>query len=263
MRVCTLASGSSGNSTYVAGDNSAVLVDAGLSGRGLVRGLESIRVDPSELEGILITHEHLDHIRGAGVLARRYNLKVFATERTWEEIEKVIGEIPEGSRFVLDNGGKLEIEDLKIECFENSHDAVDSIGFSFHSKGVSAGIATDTGYLTGSARKLLDSSDLLIFEANHDLHMLKTGRYPWALKQRILSDRGHLSNIAAGHCLSSLISGNTRAVALAHLSRENNNPELALTTVAEILREHGLSPGKDFILETAPRCLPGKLWELE
>jgi len=263
MRVCTLASGSSGNATYIEGESSAVLVDAGLSGKAIVRGLESVGVEPSSLGGVLITHEHIDHIKGAGVLARRFDLKVFATEQTWEEITPLIGEIPECNRLVLEPRKSVEIEDLKIECFETSHDAVDSIGFCFNSKDIHVGITTDTGYLTGSARKHINGADLLIFEANHDLHMLKNGRYPWALKQRILSDRGHLSNIAAGHCLASLVSGNTKAVILAHLSKENNTPELAFSTVAEVLQEKGLCPGQDFSLEVAPRCFPGTLWELD
>lgn len=263
MRVCTLASGSSGNATYVEGDGAAVLVDAGLSGKAIAGQLEAIGVDPLGLKGILVTHEHIDHIKGVGVLARKHNLCVYATEQTWGEILPLIGEIPESSRCVLESGRTLEVEDLKIDCFSTSHDAVDSIGFSIHCGDSRLGITTDTGYLTGCARKYIDGSDLLIFEANHDMQMLKTGKYPWKLKQRILSDKGHLSNIAAGHCLASLVNGKTKGVILAHLSKENNLPELAYSTVARVLEEAGLFPERDFELEVAPRSLPGTIWHLD
>lgn len=263
MRVCTLASGSSGNSTYIEGSGSSLLVDAGLSGKAITGNLDAIGIDASQLDGILITHEHTDHIRGAGVLARKFDLKIYATENTWEEILPSVGEIPEYNRFVLEPGKTLEVAGLQIEHFETSHDAVDSVGFCFFSEGIKVGIATDTGCLTNAAGRYLDGADLLVFEANHDVHMLKTGKYPWHLKQRILGDRGHLSNIAAGHCLSSLIGGNTKGVVLAHLSRENNLPELAYSTVASVLMESGLSPGRDLSLEVAPRCHPGTLWEID
>lgn len=263
MQVCTLASGSSGNSVYVEGGGSAVLVDAGLSGKAITRSLESISVDPSQLEGILVTHEHSDHIKGVGILSRKYDLKVYATENTWDAMMPSIGNVPDYNCCVLESGKGLEIGGLQIEHFETSHDAVDSVGFSFFSEGVKIGLATDTGYLTQAARKSLEGSDLLVFEANHDLNMLKMGRYPWHLKQRILSNQGHLSNIAAGDCLASLVSGNTKTVILAHLSKENNVPELAYQTVAEIMEESGLSIGRDLRLEVAPRCHPGTLWDLD
>lgn len=263
MRVCTLASGSSGNATFIQGEQSSVLVDAGLSGKAIVHRLESIGIDPSELNGILVTHEHIDHIRGVGVLARKFDLQVYATERTWDAIKPSVGTIPDYNQCILEAGKALEIEDLQIDHFETSHDAVDSIGFSFQCDDIKLGITTDTGYLTNTARKYIDGSDLLIFESNHDLQMLKTGRYPWSLKKRILGDKGHLSNDAAAHCLASLINGKTRGVILAHLSQENNTPELAYSTVAQVLKDAGLNPERDFVLEVAPRCLPGTLWQVD
>jgi len=263
MKICTLASGSSGNATYVEGDGSSVLVDAGLSGKAIVGFLETVGVDPLNLSSILVTHEHVDHIRGVGVLSRRLNLQVYATEQTWDAMTPAIGEIAPKNRCVLEPGQDLELEGLQVEHFDTSHDAADSVGFCFHSNSCKVGLVTDTGYLTTSARKHVEGSDLLLFEANHDVMMLKTGRYPWSLKKRISSDRGHLSNIAAGHCLASLISGKTRGVILAHLSQENNLPDLAYSTVSRVLEETGLSPGRDLTLEVAPRCIPGSLWELD
>ncbi|MBU7007268.1 MBL fold metallo-hydrolase [Phosphitispora fastidiosa] len=262
MRVCTLASGSSGNCTYIEGNGASVLVDAGLSGKAIKQGLETIGVDPLDLDGIMVTHEHLDHIKGAGILSRRYDLKIYATAMTWEQMLPTVGNIEDCNRGVLRREDYLEIEDLKIECFETSHDAAESIGFCFASGRVKVGITTDTGLLTRQARKHVDGSDLLIFEANHDLDMLKSGRYPWSVKQRILSDRGHMSNIAAGHCLASLISGKTNKVILAHLSRDNNTPELAFKTVADVLQESGLTPGQDLVMEVAPRFGPGTIWDM-
>ncbi len=263
MRVCTLASGSSGNSVYVEGGGTSVLIDAGLSGKAITGALDTIGVNASELDAILVTHEHTDHIKGVGVMARKFDLNVFATENTWEEIMPAIGKVSECNRMTLEAGRALEIGGLQIEHFATSHDAVDSVGYCLYSEGVKIGVATDTGCLTNTARSCLEEADLLVFEANHDLHMLKAGSYPWYLKQRILGNRGHLSNIAAGNCLSSLVGGNTKAVILAHLSKENNLPELAYSTVAEVLAQSGLVPGRDFALEVAPRCHPGTLWEFD
>jgi phosphoribosyl 1,2-cyclic phosphodiesterase len=263
MKVCTLASGSSGNATYIEGGSTAVLVDAGLSGRAIADSLNSIGVNPDNLNGILITHEHIDHVKGVGVLSRRFDLKIFASEQTWSEITTIVGSIPDYNRCVVESGTAFEIEDLQVEIFDTSHDAADSVGYSFLCDEVRVGIATDTGFLTRSARKHIDGSDLFVFEANHDLGMLRTGRYPWALKKRIMSDWGHLSNISAGHCLASLVGGKTKGVILAHLSKENNLPELAYSTVANILVEAGLNVGADFTMEVAPRYNPGQLWEIE
>lgn len=263
MRACTLASGSSGNTTYIEGGEASVLVDAGLSGKAITTQLESLNINPSSLQGVLVTHEHSDHIKGVGVLARKYGLQVYATEKTWDEINPVIGKVPPYNQCVLEQGRALEIGDLKIEHFKSSHDAVDSVGFCFYSDDTKVGVSTDTGVLTNNARKSLMESDLLVFEANHDLHMLRNGRYPGALKKRISSDKGHLSNTAAGHCLSSLIGGKTKGIILAHLSRENNLPELAYSTVAAILEEAGLSLDGELALEVAPRCQAGTLWQLD
>ncbi|MDT3700912.1 MAG: MBL fold metallo-hydrolase [Thermincola sp.] len=263
MRACTLASGSSGNATYIAGDEAAVLVDAGLSGKMITAQLDTLNINPLTLRGILVTHEHSDHIKGVGIVSRKYDLKIYATEKTWDEISPVLGKVPPYTQCVLEQGKVLEIGDLKVEHFKSSHDAVDSVGYAFCSGDTKIGVSTDTGFLTNNARKCLEDSDLLIFEANHDVNMLRNGTYPWALKKRISSDKGHLSNIAAGHCLASLACGKTKGVILAHLSSENNLPELAYSTVAEILEEAGLSPGKEFALEVAPRFEAGTLWQLD
>lgn len=263
MKVCTLASGSSGNAVYIASEDTNLLVDAGLSGRAVVSRLEAIGVTGDDLDAILVTHEHNDHIKGVGVLSRRFDLPVYATEATWEAMPAGIGEIREGNRCYLTAGEGLDIGSQKVEVFSTSHDAADSVGFTFSGRRHKVGLATDTGCLNNHIRQRLSDSDLLIFEANHDLQLLKNGSYPWPLKQRILSDRGHLSNAAAGHCLAALVSGQTRAVVLAHLSKENNCPDLAYSTVAAILAGHGLEPGAGLAMDIAPREIPGRLWNLE
>lgn len=263
MKVCTLASGSSGNSTYIEENGTGVLIDAGLSGKAILNYLEKIEADYTNIEGILVTHEHIDHIKGVGVLSRKFDLKVYATEKTWDEMSSFIGDIPEDNKEIIESGNVLEIGGLKIDTFETSHDAADSVGYCFYAKDTKVGIATDTGYLTQSARKCLDGADFMVFEANHDLQMLRNGKYPWSLKKRILSDRGHLSNVAAGHCLASLVSGKTMGVVLAHLSQENNLPDLAFTTVAETLNKAGIYSGDGFELDVAPRLNPSKVWDIK
>ncbi|MFZ5640753.1 MAG: MBL fold metallo-hydrolase [Bacillota bacterium] len=263
MKACTLASGSSGNAVYIATEDTKLLVDAGLSGRAIVSRLEEIGVTGDELDAILVTHEHNDHIKGIGVLSRRYDLPVYATGATWAAMPAGIGAIREENRRYMTAGDGFDIGSQKVEVFSTSHDAADSVGFTFSDGRYKVGLATDTGCLNNYIRQRLDDSHLLIFEANHDLQMLRNGCYPWPLKQRILSDRGHLSNTAAGHCLTALVSGKTKAVMLAHLSKENNCPDLAYSTVAAILEGHGLKPGVDLTLDIAPRDNPGRLWNLE
>lgn len=263
MKACTLASGSSGNAVYIADEDTKILVDAGLSGRAIVSGLESIGVAGAELDAILVTHEHNDHIKGVGVLSRRFDLPVYATEATWQAMPAGIGEIREENRCYITAGGGIDIGSQKIEVFGTSHDAADSVGYSFSDRRHKISLTTDTGCLNNQIRQRLLDSDMLIFEANHDLQMLKSGHYPWSLKQRILSDRGHLSNMAAGYCLASLVSGQTKAVVLAHLSSENNCPDLAYSTVAAVLAQHGLKPGVGLALDVAPREVPGRLWDLD
>lgn len=262
MKACTLASGSSGNAVYIATEDTKILVDAGLSGRAILSRLEAIGVAGDELDAILVTHEHNDHIKGIGVLSRRFDLPVYATEATWQAMPTGIGEIREDNRCYITAGEGVDIGCQKVEVFGTSHDAADPVGFTFTHHRHKVGLATDTGCLNNKIRQRLTDSELLIFEANHDLQMLKQGSYPWPLKQRILSDRGHLSNMAAGHCLASLVSGQTKGVVLAHLSKENNCPDLAYSTVAAILEQKGLKPGIDPVLEVAPRETPGRLWDL-
>jgi phosphoribosyl 1,2-cyclic phosphodiesterase len=242
MEICVLYSGSSGNSLLVRSEDAAVLVDAGLSGKAIVSALDEAGTDPRELDGILITHEHIDHIKGAGIISRRFDLPIYTNCATWETAESLLGRIAEENKKYLEPGDCLELGSLKIEPFSVSHDAADPVGFSFTEGEFRFGMATDLGCPTEVVKKNLVNADCILLEANHDVEMLQVGSYPWSVKKRISSEYGHLSNDAAGCFLSELIGGKTEHVFLGHLSRENNFPELAYLTVANLLLEAGIRP---------------------
>lgn len=253
MKYSILASGSTGNALYVETERIRVLVDAGLSGKRLEKLFQTVGVDPSTLDAILITHEHSDHVKGLGVFARRYNLPVYTNEATWSELPAGVGEIPLEQQHLFPTSSTLELGDLTIDSFPVSHDAAEPMGFCFHSKEGRLGLVTDTGYINSRIVDKVAGCDALIFEANHDVNMLRMGAYPWNVKRRILSDVGHLSNEDAGEALLDILRGNGENVFLAHLSQDNNLSELAHLTVEGVLREQGLDVGRDVhLLETHP-----------
>ncbi|MBZ4655080.1 MAG: hypothetical protein JG781_2437 [Peptococcaceae bacterium] len=236
MNVCTLRSGSSGNAIYIETEQTRVLIDAGLSGKVLANAAsQACGVDLAALDALLITHAHRDHILGAGVLARRYKLPVYATEGTWCEMSPLIGPVPPGQQYIINTDVTWEIGDLKIGAFPVSHDALEPVGYILGNGERTLGVATDSGVMTSRMEKHLRNLDVLILEANHDVELLRTGPYPWSLKKRIASILGHLSNESAGQALLRTLGGKTKKVILAHLSEENNKPALALKTVQEEL----------------------------
>ena len=224
MRVCVLASGSKGNATLVATDRARVLFDAGISCRQIQKRLESIGEDPRALDAVVISHEHSDHVKGLDVLVRKCGTAVHATQLTASVLEWKY-EAPDVTLFEAGRG--FEIGDLEIGTFTVSHDAIDPVGFNVAHRGCKLSIVTDLGYMTDSVRYHIAESDLLVLESNHDLEMLKSGPYPWAVKQRVMSRDGHLSNAAAAEYLSTHWDGRSRAVILAHLSGSNNHPAIA------------------------------------
>jgi len=252
MKFCSLASGSSGNSYYIGTQNTNILIDAGISGKRICQELEArAGLTGSELDGIFITHEHVDHIQSIGVLARKFKTPLYATQGTWSGMRNKIGEVDPTLCHVLADTGTMAIGDLNIEWFPTSHDANNPVGYLIEKDKKTVGLATDTGILNREMLQVLKNVDLLILEANHDEKMLLTGRYPAYLKKRIKSSRGHLSNTAAGEALLQLAGEKTKAVFLAHLSQENNLPGLALATVGDILSRNKIS--YNFALEVAPR----------
>ncbi len=233
MKLCSIASGSSGNCIYVGSEQTNLLVDAGVSAKKIESGLHGIDIRPDSLEGILITHEHSDHISGLGILARKYHIPIFATLETIGAIRRIkaIGEIEEGLFRPVKPQEAFRINDILVEPFATSHDASNPVCYTMSSEGHKIGIATDLGMYDDYIVNSLQGSDLLMIEANHDVNMLMVGRYPYYLKQRILGDRGHLSNDTSADLISKLLSPSLRYIQLAHLSKENNYEELAYETV--------------------------------
>lgn len=260
MRFCSLASGSSGNCQYIETDKAKLLIDAGLSGKKIQEALVSIEVDPSTINGILVTHEHRDHIHGIGILSRRFNIPIYANENTWVSMKPQIGEVKEENIIVFDTDRFFEINDLNIHPFRTSHDAIEPVGYSFYNKDIKISIVTDTGYVSEEVKENIKNSHLFLIESNHDVEMLKVGKYPWYLKKRILSENGHLSNDDAGRLLAEILCGSNEYILLGHLSKENNFPELAYQTVANILTEKGIDITKDICLELTYRDKPSRVY---
>jgi phosphoribosyl 1,2-cyclic phosphodiesterase len=262
LKICPLYSGSSGNATYIANKTTNILVDAGLSGKRIQEAFCSIGVDIRSIDAILITHEHRDHIKGAGILSRRYNIPIYATGLTWDAMACDLGPVDEKNIKILDINTEFQVKDIVVKAYPTPHDAVDSIGFCFFADGKKISITTDLGHTNDEILKTIEGSDLVMLEANHDIEMLKAGPYPWYLKKRILGDNGHLSNEDAGRTISKLVRGNLQRVILAHLSKENNFPELAYQTICNILVQHDIVPGKDIQIELANRDRHSDIYEL-
>jgi len=239
MRVCVLASSSSGNVTLVDSGRTKVLVDAGLSGGMIERLLDRVGVDPGSLEAILVSHEHRDHVKGVGVLARRYRIPVYFNSDTFDAAREIVGNLPSFSLF--ETGRPFYLGDLLVETFHQPHDAADPVGFVLAAGRARVGVATDLGKVTGLVKEKLASCQVAVLESNHDEKMLINGPYSWSLKQRIKSERGHLSNRNAGRALVEIIPRGVRHVFLAHLSRENNKPDLAFSTVKGLLDRAGIN----------------------
>lgn len=233
MRLCSIASGSSGNCIYAGSDSTHILVDVGISGKRTEAGLKELGLSVKDIDGIFITHEHTDHIAGLGVLGRKYEIPIYATKGTIEAIRNAssVGQIPEELFHPIRADEKIVIKDLVCNPMKISHDAVEPVAYRISHGRKRVGIITDLGNYDDYTVESLRGMDALLLEANHDVNMLQVGPYPYYLKQRILGDRGHLSNERAGQLLSHLLHEKLQAVVLGHLSKENNLPELAYEAV--------------------------------
>lgn len=250
LKFCSLASGSSGNCQLIGTEKTSVLLDAGLSGKYIQSAMAACGEDIGKVKGILVTHEHSDHIKGIGVLMRRFGMNLFTNEATYMALQGKLGAIDENHVILFDNNKPFAIDDLIIKPFSISHDAVDPVAYSFTDGKLKFSVATDLGTVTEAILSEIIDSDLLMLESNHDVEMLKVGPYPYYLKRRILSEVGHLSNDnAADVALEMMRGGRIKSLLLAHLSKENNHPELALETVKAVLEEGGVKVGEDLILE--------------
>ena len=261
FRYCPLYSGSSGNAALLSTGRISLLVDAGLTGKAIVAGLKEARCLPESLSGILITHEHSDHIKGAGVLSRKYDLPIYANAPTWEAMERQIGAVAPRNVRIFETGHEFILGDIAIMPYSIPHDAAEPVGYSFFHRGCKVSQMTDLGHITAEVLQNVAESDLLLLESNHDVDMLRAGPYPYALKQRILSGKGHLSNDTAGEACVRLMRLGVRRFILGHLSGENNLEPLAYSTVAQAIADAGARIGADADLYLAHRDRPTAVFE--
>ncbi|CEG21209.1 Putative metallo-hydrolase YycJ [Planococcus massiliensis] len=244
MRFSVLASGSSGNAIYIENDQHSFLVDAGLSGRKMEELFASIGKSMSNLDGILVTHEHSDHIKGLGIVARKHKVPIYANAKTWEAMDGLVGAIPVEQRFHFDMETVKTFGSIDIESFAVSHDAADPMFYVFHENGRKLALITDTGYVSDRMKGIIQASDAFVFESNHDVGMLQMGRYPWSVKRRILSDVGHVSNEDAAVAMSEVMAEKPTRIYLSHLSKDNNMKDLARMSVEQTLQSKGIIVGE-------------------
>ena len=255
FKLCTIASGSSGNCAFLQAGSKQFLIDIGISGKKTTQGLMEIGINPCEIDGIFITHEHIDHIKGVGIFSRKYNTPIYATPKTWEKIleEQMIGNVQEHNIIKISKEEYMEIKDLKILPYTIYHDAVDPVGYAFFYQDKKITIATDTGMIDERIKTYLKGSHGILLEFNHDIHMLEAGTYPFYLKKRILSDLGHLNNEAAAAVLTDIYHEDMKWVILGHLSKDNNVPDLAYLTAKMALQEKNIIVDKDLKVSVAYR----------
>ncbi|WP_338752379.1 MBL fold metallo-hydrolase [Bacillus sp. FJAT-52991] len=262
LHFSVLASGSTGNAFYVEADGHSFLVDAGLSGKQMESLFSSIDRDIKNLSGILVTHEHSDHIKGIGVLARKYKLPIYANEKTWQAMDGLIGKVDTEQKFSFEMETVQSFNGLSIESFGVSHDAAEPMFYVFHYQGKKLVLITDTGYVSDRMKGIIKDADAYVFESNHDVQMLRMGRYPWSIKRRILGDFGHVSNEDAALAMCDVIGDRTKRIYLAHLSQDNNMKDLAKMSVTQTLEKKDMPVGEQFeLLDTDPKT-PTILTEL-
>lgn len=262
IKFCSLSSGSSGNCQYIETKNTKIIIDAGFSGKTIEGLLSSIEVDPSSLDGIFVTHEHIDHIKGVGVLSRRFDIPIYANADTWVGMEKTIGKIKEENIKIFTTEKYFELKDISVYPLSIFHDALDPVGYIIYYKNKKISVVTDTGWVNDTMIDKIKDSHLYLMESNHDIKMLKEGSYPWPLKQRILSTRGHLSNDDCGRILGNILTGTGEIVLLGHLSQDNNLPDLALDTVKKSIENQGLNIGVDIMLGVSHRDRATEMFDL-
>ena len=264
MRMMSIASGSSGNCTFVEHNDTVILVDAGISLKRIEEGLNAAERTGRDISGILITHEHNDHIKGLGVLLRKYDIPVYTTEGTIKGIAacRNMGKY-DGSLFrEVGKNDIISIGDIEVRFHPISHDAREPVCFSFHAGSSKAVVATDIGCYDDNLSQFLMNSDCMLIEANHDVHMLEVGPYPYELKRRILGEFGHLSNDSSGKLIKSLLNDHIKGLMLGHLSKENNFEELAYETVKQEISDNPFTDDvRDFGLTVAKRDTFGDIFE--
>ena len=261
LTLTTLASGSSGNCLLVDDGTTRVLVDAGISCRRICKALRELGVEPSELSGVFITHEHSDHISGLTTLTKQFRLPVYASKGTALQLCHRIAFL-EDVIHPFTAGERLSVGSLEAASFQTSHDAADSVGYTFCNGRRKAAVVTDLGVVTDSVLQNVWGAHLLVVESNHDVEWLTSGPYPYHLKQRILGEKGHLSNEAGAELACTAAQGGARTILLAHLSKENNTPRRAYDTACGLLERRGVAVGREVTLEVAPQSETGRRHEV-
>lgn len=265
IQLCSLYSGSSGNCILVGDGNNHLLIDAGVSGKKIEEALNSKGLKSQDISGILITHEHIDHVKAVGIMARRYGMPLYATNGTFEAIKQMssLGKIDDSLINIIRADEDFYLKDMKIHPIRISHDVNEPVAYRIYSKDKSVAVVTDLGNYDEYIINEVSNLDALLIEANHDVRMLQTGPYSYPLKMRILSERGHLSNEASGQLLSRVLHDGIQNIILGHLSHENNYPDLAYETVrSEIDMADNDYKSIDFNIEVASREAPGRLIEI-
>lgn len=264
MRICSIASGSSGNCTYIGTDTTHLLVDAGVSCKRVMEGVAKLGLSPKDIDGVFVTHEHIDHIAALGVMSRKYGIPIYGTSGTIMGIQntKSLGAMSADFFHKVRADEKLTIKDLTVQPFRISHDAAEPVAYRMSYGKKKVAVATDMGYFDDYIVENLKGMDALVLEANHDVNMLQVGPYPYPLKQRILGNRGHLSNENAGRLLCRIMHDNLKAVSLGHLSLENNIPELAYETVRMEITMNGQYKPDDFPIYVAKRSEISEIVEI-
>ncbi len=237
LKICPLRSSSKGNTTIVFNKNTRILVDCGISGKALEECLGTAGIDGSSIDAIVITHEHSDHIKGVGIISRKYNIPIYANSLTWQSMRGILGKIAEENIRTFETGREFYINDIGVNPFKTPHDAAESVGYTFSFMDEKVAVATDMGVISESVLTAVCGSHTALIEANYDLNMLEIGPYPYDLKCRIKGACGHLCNSAAAEMAKALAESGTKKIILGHLSEENNYPPIAFETVKECIKD--------------------------
>ncbi len=253
IKLCSLRSSSKGNSSIVFDNETKILVDCGISGKELSASLEKIGIAPEEIDAIIITHEHSDHTKGVGIVSRKYDIPIYANERTWKAMMPSLGKVKEENIRVFGDLGCFSVGKIHIEAFSIPHDAAQPVGFVFEKNGEKVAVATDMGTMTKEVFEKIKGSRVVLLESNYDLLMLEAGTYPYDLKCRIKGSLGHLCNEDAALVARDLVCSGTKEIILGHISQDNNYPDLVFETTKLCLLSHGIKVGQDVNLTVAKR----------
>lgn len=263
IKLCPLRSGSSGNAILAFTEKTKLLIDCGVSGKAVFSALDEIGINPSELDAILVTHEHIDHSKGVGVVSRKLDIPIYANSGTWAGMEYSsvnLGKISEKNVKLIQTNSEFEIGDIAVKPFEIPHDAAEPVGYSLSFENKQIAIATDMGIIDKNVFNVIKGSSVVLLESNYDLNMLEIGDYPLQLKRRIKSKIGHLCNEDAGNFAVKLVNSGTENIVLGHLSNQNNYPELAFETVKGILEKNDITLNKDMRLSVANRSAVSEIY---